>query len=79
MEGRKCKIAFSLREAAAACGLSRTSILTARRRGLLNARKMGRRVVIEAGELERFISALPLLTLAPPRPPNDRLAIQRPP
>jgi excisionase family DNA binding protein len=52
-------IALSVAEAANAAGLGRTSLYSAISEGLLRTRKFGRRTLIEAEELQRFIKSLP--------------------
>lgn len=51
--------AMSPVDAAKAAGISRTGIFAAIRRGELEARKRGRRTIIEAAALERYIANLP--------------------
>jgi len=55
------KIAYSIREAAAASSLSRAFLYVAIKDGRLVARKCGARTIIETPELRRFIASLPKL------------------
>ena len=55
------KVAYSIREAAAASSLSRAFLYEAIRDGWLVARKCGSRTIIEDAELRRFIASLPVM------------------
>jgi hypothetical protein len=52
-------IAYAIEDVPSATGLTRTRIFQAIREGQLTARKLGRRTIIEATELHRFIATLP--------------------
>ncbi len=56
------KLAFSPAEAAAAAGIGRTYLFEEIRCHRLVAKKAGRRTLIEAHELERWIRSLPTRT-----------------
>jgi helix-turn-helix protein len=53
------KLAYSIPEACAASGLSRSMLYLALKDGRLCARKAGARTIIESTELRRFIASLP--------------------
>lgn len=55
-------IAFSIADAVRAAGVSRTRLYDALARGELEARKAGRRTVIEADALRRWIASWPRAT-----------------
>jgi hypothetical protein len=55
------KIAYTIRQAVLATGLSRSSLYLAIRRGALRVRKHGHRSVILAEDLRSFMRGLPLL------------------
>jgi len=57
------KIAFTVDEAARQASLGRDRIYAAIRDGRLEARKAGRRTVVTADAIKRFINALPALKL----------------
>jgi excisionase family DNA binding protein len=57
------RAAYSVAEAAAAAGVGRDQVYAAIRDGALEARKWGRRTIIPADSLTRFLSELPLLNL----------------
>jgi excisionase family DNA binding protein len=57
------KLAFSIDEAAFRSGIGRDGIYQAIRERRLVARKAGRRTLIPAHELRRFLEALPALEL----------------
>ncbi len=57
---RTSKLAFSIREAAAATGLSRSGLYVAIQRGHLRTRKIGRRTVILTEDLTGFLRAAPI-------------------
>jgi excisionase family DNA binding protein len=59
------KLAFSVAEAAARSGLGRDRVYDATRSGELVARKFGRRTLITADALQRFLNGLPPLQLPP--------------
>lgn len=64
------KFAFSVAEAVERSGLGRTSLYTAIGSGELQARKHGRRTVVLARDLERYLEALPkarVSLVVPPR------------
>jgi excisionase family DNA binding protein len=56
------KVAFTIKEAARASGLSRSLLYLAIARGSLRARKCGARTVILDSELRAFLRKLPTLT-----------------
>lgn len=58
------KVAFTIKEAARASGLSRSLLYVAIGRGSLRARKCGARTLILDSELRRFLRNLPHLTKA---------------
>lgn len=55
------KIAFTLKEAALASGISRSLLYVAIGRGTLRARKLGARTVILDSDLRLFLRGLPRL------------------
>jgi excisionase family DNA binding protein len=57
------KMAFSVDEAAMRAGLGRDRVYAAIRDGNLEARKFGRRTIITAESLQRFLNSLPPLRL----------------
>jgi excisionase family DNA binding protein len=58
-------MAFSVDEAAVRAGLGRDRIYDAIRNGDLVARKFGRRTLVTAEALQRFLNGLPPLQLPP--------------
>ena len=56
-------LAFTIDESAARAGFGRDGIYRAIREGKLEAKKYGRRTIITAASLERFIADLPPLRL----------------
>ena len=56
------KVAFTIKEAVHASGLSRSLLYIAIGRGALRARKFGARTVILDSDLRRFLRSLPRLT-----------------
>ncbi|MGO9681103.1 MAG: helix-turn-helix domain-containing protein [Beijerinckiaceae bacterium] len=52
-------LAHTIEEACRVSGLGRTTIYAALKSGALSARKCGRRTLILAAELERFLNSLP--------------------
>ena len=68
MEDRVEKLAFSVHEAAVRAGLGRDRIYAAIRDGDLVARKFGRRTLITADALRRFLDGLPALRLPEVQP-----------
>lgn len=56
------KIAYTVREAVQASGLSRSSLYVAIGRGALRVRKCGARTVILDSDLRRFLRSLPPFT-----------------
>jgi excisionase family DNA binding protein len=65
MDDRPQKMAFSVDEAAVRSDLGRDAIYAAVREGKLEAKKLGRRTLITADALRRFLDALPRLQLPP--------------
>jgi hypothetical protein len=61
------KVAFTLKEAAHASGLSRSLLYVAIGRGALRARKCGARTLILDSDLRRFLRSLPALAKAETR------------
>jgi excisionase family DNA binding protein len=61
----RAKMAFSVDEAAVRAGLGRDRIYDAIRNGDLVARKFGRRTLVTAEALQRFLNGLPPLQLPP--------------
>jgi excisionase family DNA binding protein len=61
------KIAFTLKEAARASGLSRSLLYVAIGRGALRAKKCGARTLILDSDLQRFLRSLPALAKAETR------------
>jgi excisionase family DNA binding protein len=59
------KMAFSVSEAAMRTGLGRDAIYSAVREGKLEAKKMGRRTLVTADALRRYLDSLPSLQLPP--------------
>jgi hypothetical protein len=53
-------IAYSVDTVPIVAGVTRTQVFDAIRANKLTARKCGRRTIIEAGELRRWISTLPI-------------------
>jgi hypothetical protein len=79
---RGAKIAFTIREAVLASGLSRSMLYIAIARGVLRARKCGSRTLILDSDLRQFLRSLPRLaknyaSSDAPRPPSDRGARKR--
>jgi excisionase family DNA binding protein len=70
------KMAFSVDEAAIRTDLGRDAIYAAVREGRLEAKKLGRRTLITADALRRFLDALPPLQLPPL---HERRAVTREP
>ena len=68
------KVAFTIKEAARASGLSRSLLYVAIGRGSLRARKCGARTVILDLDLRQFLQSLPRLTggAASPKPLRDQ-------
>lgn len=60
------KLAYSIVEAARVAGIGRSTLYEALAAGELKAVKLGRRTLIPADELRRFLAALP-----PARPATD--------
>jgi hypothetical protein len=52
-------LAYAIEDVPGVSGLTRTRVFEAIRQKQLMARKIGRRTIVEAAELERFISTLP--------------------
>jgi excisionase family DNA binding protein len=63
MDDKIEKMAFSVNEAAMRAGLGRDRIYNAIRDGALVAKKFGRRTLITADALRRFLDGLPPLRL----------------
>ncbi len=59
------RAAYSVAEAAVLAGVGRDQVYTAIRDGQLEARKWGRRTIIPAAALQRFLTDLPPLNLRP--------------
>ena len=55
------KVAFTIKEAARATGLSRSTLYLAIGSGALRARKFGSRTLILGSDLRRFLLKLPVL------------------
>lgn len=55
------RLSFSINETVASTGLGRSSIYEAIREGRLRARKVGRRTVVLAADLNDFLASLPAL------------------
>lgn len=53
------RIAFTIAEVAKAAGVGRTTVFEEIRHGRLVARKMGRRTIITADELDAWLKSLP--------------------
>jgi excisionase family DNA binding protein len=70
MDDRLEKMAFSVDEAAMRAGLGRDRIYAAIRDGELIAKKFGRRTLITADALRRFLEGLPSLRLPPAGEPK---------
>ena len=54
------KLAFTIEQATEASGVGRTALFAAVRTGRLRARKLGRRTLILAADLQSFLDGLPL-------------------
>ena len=65
MDDKVTKMAFSIDEAAMRAGLGRDAIYSAVREGKLEAKKMGRRTLVTADALRRYLDNLPSLQLPP--------------
>ena len=66
------KYAFTIGEAVELSGLGRTSLYLAIGRGELPARKRGRRTVVLARDLERYLESLPKASVSlVAQPPVD--------
>jgi len=65
MDDAIIKMAFSVDEAAMRTGLGRDKIYAAIRDGNLEARKAGRRTLVTADALRRYLDSLPQLQLPP--------------
>jgi excisionase family DNA binding protein len=61
-EASTTKLAFTPSEAATAAGIGRTYLFEEIRNRRLVARKAGRRTLIEADELQRWLKSLPVRT-----------------
>jgi excisionase family DNA binding protein len=59
------KLAFTVDEAALRTGIGRDGIYDAVRAGALEAKKKGRRTIITAEALRRYLESLPALQLPP--------------
>ena len=57
--GREGRLAYSIHEACAVTNLGRDALYRAINGGQLVARKLGKRTVVTAHELERFLHSLP--------------------
>lgn len=70
-------LGFSVAGAVKASGIARSSLYLAMKDGSLVARKYGKRTIIEADELRRFLATLPLKEVeANPNPTNSIPASQ---
>ena len=65
MDDKIQKMAFSVDEAAMRAGLGRDAIYSAVREGKLEAKKMGRRTLVTADALRRYLDSLPSFQLPP--------------
>jgi excisionase family DNA binding protein len=65
MVDRNAKMAYSIEEIAILAGLGRDSIYEAIRKGQLEARKAGRRTLVTAEAVRRYLDNLPTLQLPP--------------
>lgn len=65
MDDGLMKMAYSVDEAAMRAGLGRDAIYSAVREGKLEAKKMGRRTLVTADALRRYLENLPALRLPP--------------
>ena len=63
MDDTMVKFAFSIDEAAMRAGIGRDKIYAAVKGGQLEARKAGRRTLVTADALRRYIDNLPVLSL----------------
>ncbi len=57
------RAAFSIAEVCAISGFGRDTIYAAVRNGKLIARKLGKRTIVTANDLDRFLNSLPALQL----------------
>jgi excisionase family DNA binding protein len=60
--GRDGRFAYSVNEVCAVANVGRDALYGAIKRGELVARKLGKRTVVTAPDLERFLQGLPLCT-----------------
>lgn len=67
------RLAFSINEAAQSIGRAPRAIAEAIREGRLKAKSDGLRVLIPAGELQRYVDALPDITAPLRASPNPKV------
>ena len=67
MPANPTPLAYSIPDAVHATGLPRTTLYELIGRGVLQARKAGRRTLIPADSLNGYLASLPAATIAPPR------------
>jgi excisionase family DNA binding protein len=65
MPDRADKLLYSVADACRALGISRTTLYQLRKDGRLVSRKLGRRTVILAADLQAFLATLPTQSNAP--------------
>jgi len=61
------KLSFTIEQAVKATGIGRTAIFAAIKSGRLVARKNGRRTLIASGDLQKFLTSLPVVSRDAPR------------
>jgi excisionase family DNA binding protein len=57
----RSRVAYSVAETMALSGLGRDTVYKAIHAGRLPARKLGRRTIVLASDLQRFLEALPVM------------------
>ena len=67
------KIAYTIKEAVRASGLSRSMLYVAIRSGALPVRKCGARTLVLDPDLRRFLRGLPHLQNKAPEPPSQHV------
>jgi excisionase family DNA binding protein len=70
------KVAFTIKEAARASGLSRSLLYVAISRGALKARKCGARTLILDSDLRKFLQKLPTMKKSLTAQPASRVGME---